>query len=274
MARLKRQGNDLQLGGLENKVENKLMSQRILSHGQLLQLKRLNTPTVSNGWELITDRDTARECFNLQETVDFMPQMGPMVGYAVTVQIELSDPNHDRRVEHWMDYFRYVSEIPGPKIVVVQDLDKPTVIGSFWGEVSANTLKALGCVGTITDGAVRDLDGMTNAGFKAIARRLAVGHGHPSPIRWGCKVEVFGASVEPGQLIHADKHGFLVVPDEDQAQLVEAAEYFENSEFLTKLFSLRDCCGKTKEQVLATIKSGVEALSDALKKKYGRTNEV
>ena len=54
----------------------------------------------------------------------------------------------------------------GPKIVVVQDLDKPKVGGSFWGEVTSNMHRALGCVGTITDGSIRDLDEMTNAGFK------------------------------------------------------------------------------------------------------------
>ena len=62
---------------------------------------------------------------------------------------------------------------PGPKIVVIQDLDKPEVLGSFWGEVNASVHRALGCVGTITDGAIRDVDEMTAAGFKAIARRFA-----------------------------------------------------------------------------------------------------
>ena len=101
--------------------------------------------------------------------------------------------------------------------MVVQDLDKPACYGSFWGEVISNTHRALGCVGTITDGAIRDLDEMNNAGFKAIARRLCVGHAFSIPVRWGCEVEVFGVRVQPGQLIHADKHGFLVIPEEDEA---------------------------------------------------------
>jgi regulator of RNase E activity RraA len=58
--------------------------------------------------------------------------------------------------------------MPGPKIIVVQDLDKPRVVGSFWGEVNANIHRALGCVGTITDGAIRDLDEMTNAGLSSV----------------------------------------------------------------------------------------------------------
>ena len=162
-----------------------------LPHSDLLKLKRWNTPTVYNGWEQITKSDIAADAFNLEETRDFMPQMGPMVGYAVTLVVEPSNPDHKSKANAWNEYRKYVAEKPGPKIVVIQDLDKPRVIGSFWGEVNSNAHRALGCVGTITDGAIRDLDEMTNAGFKAIARRLCVGHAHVTPVRWGCEVEVF-----------------------------------------------------------------------------------
>jgi regulator of RNase E activity RraA len=189
---------------------------RALTHAELLQLKRWNTPTIYNGWEQVTRRDPAADGFNLEETRDFMPQMGPMVGYAVTVVIEPSSRRHrEENPKGWAEYRRYVARVPGPKIVVVQDLDKPAVIGSFWGEVNSNIHRALGCVGTITDGAIRDVDEMTNAGFKALARRFCMGHAFSHPVRFGCEVEVFGRRVKPGDLIHADKHGFLVVaPDE------------------------------------------------------------
>ena len=184
---------------------------RLLTHADLLQLGRWNTPTIYNGWEQITARNVAADGFNIEETRDFMPQMGPMVGYAVTLVIEPSNPAHRRNNPNaWIEYYRYVADLPGPKIVVVQDLDKPRTIGSFWGEVTSNTHRSIGCVGTITDGAIRDLDEITNAGFKTLARRLCVGHAHVVPVRWGCEVTVFGQTVRPGQLIHADKHGFLV----------------------------------------------------------------
>ena len=70
------------------------MNSRQVGHNELLQLKRWNTPTIYNGWEQITKRDIARECFNKEETTDFMPQMGPMVGYAVTVIIEPGQAAH------------------------------------------------------------------------------------------------------------------------------------------------------------------------------------
>ena len=127
--------------------------------------------------------------------------------------IEPSNPKHRQDSPHaWSEYRRYVANVPGPKIIMVQDLDKSRVVGSFWGEVNSNIHRALGAVGTITDGAVRDLDEMNNAGFKALARRLCVGHAFSHPVRWNCEVEAFGRKVQPGDLVHADKHGFLVIP--------------------------------------------------------------
>jgi regulator of RNase E activity RraA len=193
----------------------------------LLKLKRWNTPTIYNGWEQIT-KSPRISGFNLEETKDFMPEFGPMVGYAVTVKIKPSEPSPNSNA--WEEYRSYIASIPGPKIIVMQDLDKPNVYGSFWGEVSANTHKTLGCVGVIVDGAIRDLDEMRNAGFKALARRLCVGHVYATPVIWGEPVEVFGTIVKSGDLIHADKHGFLIIPEEDQPQILGASLFMDNNE--------------------------------------------
>ncbi len=227
-----------------------------LKYGELLQLKRWNTPTIYNGWEHITRHDASKEGFNLEETRDFMPQMGPMIGYAVTVVIEPSNPRHKKELPNaWTDYRRYVAAAPGPKIVVVQDLDKPRVNGSFWGEVNSNIHRALDCVGTIVDGAIRDLDEMHNAGFKALARRLCVGHAFAQPVRWNCDVEVFGRMVTPGDLIHADQHGFLVIPPEDAPRLLKAADFMDCYECSTLIAAARSCQGRNTEEILARLEA-------------------
>ena len=92
-----------------------------LSHAELLQLKRWNTPTIYNGWEQITSQDIAADAFNLEPTTDFMPQMGPMIGRAVTMVIEPSNPAH-KQSYNARAYREYIASIPGPKIVVVQEL--------------------------------------------------------------------------------------------------------------------------------------------------------
>ncbi len=245
-----------------------------LTHAEILQLKRWNTPTIYNGWEQITSCDIAGDGFNLEECRDFMPQMGPMVGYAVTVQFEPSNPEHPRANPNaWSEYRAYVASVPGPKIVVVQDLDKPRVVGAFWGEVNSNIHRALGCVGTIIDGAIRDLDEMNNAGFKALARRLCVGHGHSCPVKWNCEVEVFGRPVRPGQLIHADKHGFMVIPDEDQPRLLEAARFMDTNECDHLISAARGTAGKSAAQALEEIDIAAAAFGQAACRKFGRKGE-
>ncbi|WP_098743815.1 RraA family protein [Paenibacillus sp. EZ-K15] len=244
-----------------------------LSYADLLKLKRWNTPTIYNGWEVITQHDITQG-FNLDESRDFMPHMGPMVGYAVTVQFEPSNPDHPKHHPNaWSEYRKYVASVPGPKIVVVQDLDKPRVIGAFWGEVNSNIHRSLGCIGTITDGAIRDIDEMNNAGFKAIARRTCVGHAYSTPVRWGIEVEVFGCKVQPGQLIHADKHGFLVIPKEDEARLLEASVYMDGNECSTVIPAARSAAGMTVEELLAGIDASGRQFGLNVKNRFGTSGE-
>ena len=246
----------------------------MLPHSELLELKRWNTPTIYNGWEQITAKNPARDCFNLEETHDFMPQMGPMVGYAVTVKIEPGDAKHKQNNPNaWNEYRQYIASQPDPKIVVVQDMDKPKVLGSFWGEVNSNIHKSLGCVGCITDGAIRDVDEMTNAGFKAIARRLCVGHAHSVPVQWNCEVNVFGCVVNPGQLIHADKHGFLVIPEEDQPKILEASRFMDSNECKTVINAARNIHGKSTEEILNAINAASRQFGENTRSKFRKGGE-
>jgi regulator of RNase E activity RraA len=197
-----------------------------------------------------------------------------MVGYAVTVVCEPSNAAHPKaNPRAWSDYRRHVAALPGPKIVVVQDLDRPRAIGAFWGEVNSNIHRALGCVGTICDGAIRDLDEMTNAGFKALARRLCVGHAYSCPVRWGVPVEVFGRTVAPGQLIHADKHGFLAVPFGDEQHLLEAARFMDANECANLLPAARGAAGKSLRQVCTAIDAAAADFGKNVRRRFARRGE-
>ncbi len=247
---------------------------RSLPYSDLLKLKRWNTPTVYNGWEQITSKNAGREGFNREETRDFMPQMGPMVGYAITVKFQPGNPKHLKtNPKAWSQYREYVASIPGPKIVVVQDLDKPELYGAFWGEVNSNIHRSLGCVGTIIDGGIRDVDEMCNAGFKALARRLCVGHAYSIPVEWNCPVEVFGTKISPGQLIHADKHGFLAIPEEDYPRLVEAVAFMDANECNTIIPAAREASGKSTSEILSAINTAGAQFNQAAQAKFNRHGE-
>lgn len=245
-----------------------------LSKSELLKLRNLSTPTIYNGWEQITKHDVTKGLFNMEETKDFMPELGPMVGYAVTVVIEPSNPEHAKnKPQKVREYREYVASVPGPKIVVVQDLDKPAITGSFWGEVNSNVHRSLGCVGTIVDGGIRDIDEMKKANFKALCRRPCVGHAHVTPVRWNCEVEVFGTKVKPGQLIHADQHGFMVIPEEDEKHLLEAATFMDDNEFSTVIPAGWNTVGKTTYEIIEDLTEAGKVFSERTKSKFSKLGE-
>jgi len=243
-----------------------------MSSEAIWQLRRLTTPTVYNGWEQITAHNAARDGFNLEDARDFMPEFGPMMGRAVTAVVRVGGPAPADNRARWGRFREYVAAQPGPLIVVVQDLDKPAVFGSMWGEIGANTFRSLGCVGTITDGAVRDIDEMRAAGFKAIARRAAVGHGAPDLVGFSEAVEVFGRRVVPGRLIHADQHGFLVIPPEDESKLLRAATLTDSAE-AGLLRAARDVGGKSSAGFLSGFDQAIDAFLDQVKSDLPKRGE-
>ncbi len=193
---------------------------------------------------------------------------------SLTVVIEPSNPDYPAKNPNALEEYRkYIAGIKGPKIVVVQDLDKPRASGSYWGEVNGNVHRALGCVGTITDGAIRDVDEMTNAGFKAIAKRMCVGHAFSVPIRWSCEVEVFGTIIKPGQLIHADKHGFLAIPQEDEDKLLEASIFMDANECNTVIDASRSSVGLSMHEIIERLTNAGKVFSQATKDKFGNYSE-
>ena len=246
----------------------------MLKHSDLLQLKRWNTPTIYNGWEQITACDAAQEGFNREETTDYMPQMGVMVGRAVTVVCQPSQRRHkEENPGAFSEYYAYVASQPGPKIVVVQDLDAPASVGAFWGEVNASVHRSLGCVGTITDGAIRDLDEMTGTGFKALARRLCVGHAHSWPVRWGVEICVFGRTIRPGQLLHADRHGFLAIPAEDEDRLLDAANFMDDCECRHPLRAAAESSGRSLPEHLDSLAEAQRLFGEDVRRKFGNRSE-
>lgn len=238
----------------------------------LAALARWNTPTIYNGWEAVTSAERTTLRCNREPLIDYLPEAGAMVGFAVTVVIEPSNPRWSRELpDAWDAYRAYVAAGPGPKVVVVQDLDRVT-LGSFWGEVNGNVHRALGCVGAITDGAVRDLDEVRALGFKLLARRTCVGHAYSHPVRWGVPVEVFGTEVRPGDLIHADQHGFLVIPEEDVAGLAEAAAFLDATERSTLIGAAAEHRG-APEAALATLSEAQRRFGALVAERFGGRGE-
>jgi regulator of RNase E activity RraA len=149
------------------------------------------------------------------------PDLGVMVGHAVTARCAANRraANAPSRYESW----QLILKVPAPRIIVMQDMDKPAGVGAYFGEVMATIHKRLGCVGAITNGCVRDLDEVHGLGFHFFAGGPCVSHAYVHLLDFGTPVEIGGTVVRTGDLIHADKHGVLLVPGEIAGDIPKAA---------------------------------------------------
>jgi 4-hydroxy-4-methyl-2-oxoglutarate aldolase len=149
------------------------------------------------------------------------PEMGSMLGYAATAVVSARRPTGPTvsRAELW----DHVLSIPEPRILVIHDIDDP-ITGAFWGEVQSNIFSKLGCIGSITDGSVRDLDEVTKLGFYFFSKWVSVSHGYIHVVETGSPIQVGGIDVRPGDLLHGDKHGVTSVPLEAASQMRTAVE--------------------------------------------------
>ncbi len=198
----------------------------ILSQNDLDALMEWPTPAISNAIELFDIRPR-NEGFMLPEIQCRYPEMKPMIGYAATGVITARS-SEGRRISP-PDWWEEVQKIPAPRIVVQHDIDNP-VVGSFWGEVNANMHKALGCVGTITDGSVRDLDEAEELGFHFFSSCVTVSHAYVHTIDMGIPVKVGELVVQPGDLIMGDQHGVISIPIEIAKDVPKAAQMMEDWE--------------------------------------------
>jgi regulator of RNase E activity RraA len=185
-------------------------------------LRRHDTPTV---WNALTKlRGNSVEGLTLGAPIASDPALR-MVGYAVTARMTSDHPaplSQAEKDEIRFAYYRMVGSAPGPRIVVMEDAGTRPGLGSIWGEVHAAIHRALGCDGVITNGAMRDLDALD--GFPILAGSICLGNGFTQIREIGQPVTVFGLTVRPGDLIHADRHGAMVVPPDHLPALPAAIE--------------------------------------------------
>lgn len=189
-------------------------------------LGRYDTPTICNAMEIVAPERRLVGYTNKPLICPF-PDLPPIVGYARTVTIRSvlrSSLPPEEQSKRRIDYYEYVGTGHGPRISVIQDIDGPDVgYGAFWGEVQSNVHKALGCLGVVTDGSIRDTPQWA-PGFQALAGSIGPSHAWVHAESFGGQVRVAGMTVQSDDLIHADRHGAIVIPLDVAAKLPEAAE--------------------------------------------------
>jgi regulator of RNase E activity RraA len=221
----------------------------MVSESQFAFLRSIDTPTVCNLMEIVAP-ERRGSFYTVKHLFCPFPNLQPMVGFAKTVTMRARDkvggPSY---MAKRMDYLDYVAAAPQPGIAVIEDLDDPAGYGAFWGEVQSNIHKGLGCLGTITNGSIRDIPQIAE-GFQMLAGSLSPSHAYVHVEDFGIPVTIHGMAVKSGDLIHADQHGAIVVPVNTIDGMKDAAE---------KLAA-------TEAKIIAAAKSGkgVEAIKAAM----------
>jgi regulator of RNase E activity RraA len=195
----------------------------------LEHLRQFDTPTICNALELARGTRLATG-FTQQTLQAAFPKLAPIVGYARTATIRSSTPaDPAQQREQRLAYYEYIGQPKQPSIAVVQDIDHQPGLGAFWGEVNTHVHWGLGCIGTITNGSMRDLDMMCPQ-FQCLAATLSPSHAFVHLVDFGKQVDVFGLVVSDGDIVHADRHGAVVIAKDALEKLPAAIDLMARRE--------------------------------------------
>ena len=229
-----------------------------LTEAELAALRAFDTPTICNALEIVAPERRALG-FTADTLICPFPKLPPMVGYARTALIRSALPpglSGAEQRQARLEYYRYVAAGSGPKVVVIQDVDSRVGFGCFWGEVQTAIHKGLGCVGLVTDGGVRDIDAIAPE-FQVLCGKVTPSHAWVHSIAFGGTVDVFGMIVRSDDLMHADRHGAVVIPHEVAREVPKAAEL----------------CARREEPILKVARSPDFSL-DALERAMAEAAEI
>ena len=189
----------------------------------LTLLQQVDTPTVCNAIEVAQGK-RGFDQFTRGTMQASDPQAPAIVGYARTAKVSALRPSDDPVDEvkaRRMAYYKHMAEGARPSIAVVEDVDFPDCVGAFWGEINTTVHRGFGVKGALTNGVMRDL-GDLPSGFPVIAGSIGPSHAFVHVTEIGVPVNVFGLAVQDGDLVHADRHGALVIPDDVIDHLFDA----------------------------------------------------
>ena len=207
------------------------MAKTDLTAADLNKLTEWDTPTICNGLEHLSSEYRVKS-FTVEQMQCFDPSLPPIIGYARTAMIRSMTPPEGKPEdirEMRARYYETISAPPNPSISVIQDLDPTPGFGAFWGEVNTAIHKGLGCLGVVTNGSFRDIDACA-PGFQLLGGKVAPSHAWVHLVAIECEVNIFGMAVEPNDIIHADRHGAVVVPEECVRELPSAIDVLTRRE--------------------------------------------
>ena len=197
-------------------------------------LTTVDTPTISNALDLYRG-DRSAEGFTKFPVVCSNKNLKPIIGVAKTAKIKASikssltssELNNIR-----INYYEYMSkriDTSFRNICVIEDLDWPNPVGAFWGEVNVSLHKGLKLNGTITNGLLRDL-GDIDKDYMVLASAIGPSHAYVHVVEFNTEVNLLGLKIKPNDIIHADRHGAVIIPRDALTMLPKAIQFMKDKE--------------------------------------------
>jgi 4-hydroxy-4-methyl-2-oxoglutarate aldolase len=183
-------------------------------------LKTVDTATLANAIELLMVRPRA-EGYSSLDLKCLFPEFGPMCGYAVTAHVETVTLGTPKSEEAFVELFEAVEGSPKPAVVVMQEIGGDRDRATHAGEIMATIFTRLGAIGLVSDCGVRDLTAVRKIGFHYFARGAVASHASYRIVRTGIPVEIAGATIRTGDMVHADENGLITVPESGRERLRE-----------------------------------------------------
>ncbi len=203
----------------------------VLTAEDLAALTRWDTPTICNALELVVPERRGHG-YTTEPLVPLDPDLPPICGYARTATIRAAAPPAETAAEtaaKRQAYYEYIARPPQPTVVVIQDIDPRPGYGAFWGEVQTNIHKGLGAMGGVTNGSFRDVVDSAR-GFNLLGGEVGPSHAFVHLVDFDRQVTVFGLTVTTNDIVHADRHGAVMVPGQAVKKIPDAADLIQRRE--------------------------------------------
>ncbi len=203
----------------------------VLTAEDLAALTRWDTPTICNALEQIVPERRGHG-YTTEPLVPLDPDLPPICGYARTATIRAAEPPAETAAEtaaKRQAYYEYIARAPQPTVVVIQDIDPRPGYGAFWGEVQTNIHKGLGAKGGVTNGSFRDVVDSAR-GFNLLGGEVGPSHAFVHLVDFDLQVTVFGLTVTTNDIVHADRHGAVMVPGQAVKKIPDAADLIQRRE--------------------------------------------
>src|SRR3979411_2828291 len=235
---------------------------RMSTRETLAALREIDTPTITNvvatyptnplclglynPWTENWDTDTSIRCI--------YPEMGPVIGYAVTCVYGMPDPNYPNRLTY-QDVIEALDAAPKPTILVIQQKWPPEIFSKagLAGEIMTTSAQAVGCIGLLSNGPPAHIAAIRRNKFQMLLGGVSAGHGAMGVMAVQVPVSVGGMDVAPGELIHMDENGAVKFPADKIEQVLTNARALLAKE-PTQLAALRKA--KTSAEVRAASSGG------------------